>query len=117
MTIPAPWATNRAMKKTFPLQSPNHAPQRVVEQIKAEIRKYLKREHRKALPEGGDFWDFDCRTGKDAETAGEVHVSEIVKPIDTASQEEWEAIYIEILAKPGHRAKPAPKENPSEEDE
>jgi len=105
------------MKKTFPLEVPNHQPARVIEAIKAEVRKYLKREHRKPLPEGVDFWDFDCRTGKDAETASEIHVSEIVKPIDIASQEKWEAIYIEILAKPGHRAKPAPKEETSEEEE
>jgi hypothetical protein len=93
------------MKKTFPLEMPNHKPPRVIEGIKAEIRKYLKRERRKPLPEGPDFWDFDCRTGKDAESAEPIHVSEITKPIDTASQENWPAIHIEILAKQGHRTK------------
>ena len=92
------------MKKTFPLEVPNHKPPRVVESIKAEVRKYLKREYRKPLPEGVDFWDFDCRAGKSPESALDVHVSEIVKPIDVAAVEKWEAIYIEILAKPGHRA-------------
>jgi hypothetical protein len=100
------------MRKTFPLEVPNHKPPRVVEAIKAEIRKYLKRERRKPLPEGVDFWDFDCRSGKDAESAAAVHVTEITKPIDTASQESWPAIYIEILAKPGHRAKAATPESP-----
>ncbi len=84
---------------------PNHKPPRVIEGIKAEIRKYLKRERRKPLPEGVDFWDFDCRTGKDPASAEPVHVSEITKPIDTASQENWPAIHIEILAKQGHRTK------------
>ena len=84
---------------------PTHKPPRVIEAIKAEINKYIKRERRKPLPEGVDFWDFDCRTGKDAESAVPVHVSEITKPIDTASQENWTAIYIEILAKQGHRTK------------
>jgi hypothetical protein len=93
------------MKKTFPFEMPNHKPPRVIEAIKAEINKYIKRERRKPLPEGVDFWDFDCRTGKDAESAVPVHVSEITKPIDTASQENWAAIYIEILAKQGHRTK------------
>lgn len=93
------------MKKNFPLEMPNHKPPRVIEGIKAEIRKYLKRERRKSLPEGTDFWDFDCRTGKDAETAEPVHVSEITKSIDTAAQENWPAIHIEILAKQGHRTK------------
>lgn len=96
------------MKKTFPLEVPNHKPPRVIEAIKAEIRKYLKRERRKTLPEGTDFWDFDCRTGKDATSAETVHVSEITKPIDAASLENWAAIYIEILAKPGYRTKATP---------
>jgi hypothetical protein len=93
------------MKKTFPLEMPNHKPPRVIEGIKAEIRKYLKRERRKPLPEGVDFWDFDSRAGKDAESAVPVHISEITKPIDTASQENWPSIFIEILAKPGVRTK------------
>lgn len=93
------------MKKSFPLEVPNHKPPRVVESIKAEIRKYLKRERRKALPEGADFWDFDCRAGKDSESAGVIHVSKITKPVDTASRENWASVYIEILAKPGQRTK------------
>jgi hypothetical protein len=94
------------MRKSFPLEVPNHKPPRVVEAIKAEIRKYLKRERRKPLPEGVDFWDFDCKAGKDAESAETIHVAEIIKPVDIASQENWAALYIEILAKPGHRTKP-----------
>lgn len=98
------------MKKLFPLEDPKHKPARVVESIKAEIRKYLKRERRKELPEGVDFWDFDCRAGKDGESAAAVHVSEITKPVDTASKENWESVYIEILAKPGHRVNGTGKE-------
>lgn len=91
------------MKKLFPLTSATHKPARVVEGIKADIRKYLKRERRKPLPEETDFWDFDCRAGKDAETAQSIHVSEITKPVDTAASDNWEAVYIEILAKPAKR--------------
>lgn len=101
----SPYLTLGVMRKTFPLEVPNHKPPRVVEAIKAEIRKYLKRERRKPLPEGVDFWDFDCCTGKDAESAEAVHVSAITKSIETASQENWPAIHIEILAKHGHRTK------------
>lgn len=85
------------------MEDPKHKPARVVEAIKADVRKYLRRERRKELPEGVDFWDFDCRAGKDAETAGEVHVSKITEAIDIASQGGWESVYIEILAKEGHR--------------
>ena len=98
------------MKKSFPLDDPKHQPARVVERCKAEIRKYLKRERRKPLPDEVDFWDFDCRAGKSAESAEEIHVSEITKPIDTAAEEKWDAVYIEILVKPGHRSK---KESPT----
>lgn len=91
------------MKKSFPLTSATHKPARVIEGIKADIRKYLKRERRKALPEETDFWDFDCRAGKDEPSAVTIHVSEITKPIDTAATENWDSVYIEILAKPAKR--------------
>lgn len=91
------------MKKSFPLTSATHKPARVIEGIKAEIRKYLKRERRKPLPEEVDFWDFDCRAGKDEPSATTIHVSEITKPVDTAAENGWDAIYIEILAKPAKR--------------
>ncbi len=102
------------------MEHPKHQPARVVELGKAEIRKYLKRERRKPLPEGVDFWDFDCRAGKTPETAEEIHVSEITKPIDTAAEQKWDAVYIEILAKPGHRTKkeisPETQESPRVDD-
>ncbi|MEZ5323755.1 MAG: DUF6172 family protein [Verrucomicrobiales bacterium] len=91
------------MKKTFPLENPPHKPPRVVEGIKHDVRKYLKRERRKALPEGVDFWDFNCRTGRDAESAIATHVEEITAAIDLAASENWPGIYIEILAAPGQR--------------
>ncbi len=91
------------MKKSFPLTSATHKPARVIEGIKADIRKYLKRERRKPLPEEVDFWDFDCRTGKDEPSATTVHVSEITKPVDAAAANGWDAVYIEILAKPAKR--------------
>jgi hypothetical protein len=100
------------MKKLFPLEDPKHKPARVVESIKAEIRKYLKRERRKPLPEEVDFWDFDCRAGKDSDSAETMHVAEITKPVDAASRDGWGAIYIEILAKPGYRTKSDPEDTP-----
>jgi Family of unknown function (DUF6172) len=91
------------MKKIFSLTSPLHQPARVVEQIKADIRKYLKRERKKKLTEGVDFWDFDCKFGQ-GEAAPEMkHVEEIIPAIDLAAAAECGSVYIEILAKPGHR--------------
>lgn len=91
------------MKKTFPLTSPLHQPARVVEQIKADVRKYVKRERKKALPEGVDFWDFDCKVGQGEATPETKHVEEVIPAIDQAAAAEAGAVYIEILAKPGHR--------------
>lgn len=92
------------MKKLFPFENPPHKPPRVIAAIKSDVRKYIKRERRKELPEGVDFWDFDCRTGKDAQSADDCHVNELTTAIDTAAGESWPAIYIEILSKPGRRA-------------
>jgi len=91
------------MKKNFPLSLPNHKPPRVIEGIKSDIRKYLKRERRKELPEGVDFCDFDCRVGENVDSAKEIHLSELIKAVDKAAEESWESMYIEILSKPGHR--------------
>ncbi len=101
------------MKKSFPFEVPPHKPPRVVESIKNDVRKYIKRERRKKLPEDVDFWDFDCRTGQDSDTATSVHVEEVTSAIDKASAESWPVIFIEILSKPGHRTrKPRALEQP-----
>tara|TARA_R110002096_G_scaffold386921_1_gene581084 strand:- start:23594 stop:23899 length:306 start_codon:yes stop_codon:yes gene_type:complete len=97
------------MKKTFPFEEPPHQPARVVERIKSNVRKYIKRERRKPLVEGADFWAFDCRVGKKSEEAKPIHEAELIQAIDIAAKDEWTEIYIEILAKPAYRTK---KENP-----
>lgn len=93
------------MRKTFPLEVSGLKPPRVIAAIKNDVRKYLKRERRKELPEGADFWDFDCQVGPDRATPEVAHVAEIIAAIDTASRENWATIYIEILAKPAHRTR------------
>lgn len=101
------------MKKTFPLTSPSHQPARVVEQIKSDVRKYLKRERKKARPEGVDFWDFACKVGQGEAAPETKHVEEIVPAIDQAAAAECASVYIEILAKPGHRTNKGGDLNPS----
>lgn len=93
------------MKKTFPLTAPNHQPARVIEQIKSDIRKYLKRERKKSLPEGVDFWDFNCKVGLGEAAPETKHVEELTTAIDQAAASESPSVYIEILATPGHRQK------------
>jgi hypothetical protein len=91
------------MKKTFPLTSPNHQPARVVEQIKSDVRKYVKRERKKKLPEGVDFWDFACKIGHGEATPESKHIEEVIPAIDEAATAAQPSIYIEILSTPGHR--------------
>ena len=97
------------MRKTFPLAHPKHAPARVIEAVKSDIRKYFKRERRKTPPEGIAHWDFDCRWGRDESDANAAHPAELVKAVDAAAAENWPAIYIEILAKPGRPSSVKPK--------
>jgi hypothetical protein len=91
------------MKKTFPLNVPGHQPPRVVESIKNDVRKYIKRERRKPLAEGVDFWDFNCKVGQGEAEPETKHVEEIVAAIDQAAAAQCASVYIEILATPGHR--------------
>lgn len=93
------------MKKEFKLTDPKKAPARQVDFVKFEISKYIARERRKPLKDGADFWDFDCKLGKDQESAVVIHVSEINKCIDKVASENSEQFYIEVLAKPGRRTK------------
>ncbi|WP_426414691.1 DUF6172 family protein [Aestuariirhabdus sp. LZHN29] len=93
------------MKKTFTLTHDTIKYPRLVEAVKHEVKKYLKRERNKALPKGVDFWDFDCRFGTTEAEAAEIHVSQINKSIDQVAEQQLESFYLEILAKAGIRTK------------
>lgn len=96
------------MRKTFQLTHTKIKRPRLVEGAKHEVRKYLKRERKKALPEGADFWDFDCRYGGTQEEAIAIHVAEIDQSINQAEESGLESFYLEILAKPAKRNKRPP---------
>ncbi|WP_290699565.1 DUF6172 family protein [Amphritea sp.] len=91
------------MKKTFKLSHPKLAVARHVDAIKHEVKKYIRRERNKALPEDVDYWDFDCRIGADEACSEAVQISEINKFITEAESNEAESFYLEIIAKPGYR--------------
>ena len=93
------------MKKTFHLSHPKIKLPRLVEAIKFEVKKYLKRERNKMLPPDVDFWDFDCKYGADEASSAVIHVSEINKAISSAEDKELKSFYLEILVKPGFRSK------------
>ncbi len=91
------------MKKSFALAAAGKHPDRVLDAVKHDIRKYLRRERRRELPEGVDFLDFDCRFGRDADNAQTVHLSALTGLVDAAARDGATQVYVEILAKPGHR--------------
>ncbi|MCP4343512.1 MAG: hypothetical protein GY799_32705 [Desulfobulbaceae bacterium] len=93
------------MKKTFKLTHPKIKYDRLVEAVRHDVKKYIKRERKKTLPEGVDFWDFDCKFGNTEENVQAIHVAEINKFIDQVEAQKLESFYLEILAKPGIRTK------------
>lgn len=102
------------MKKTFHLTHPKIKAARLADSARCDVRRYLKRSRNRARPEGVDFWDFDCKFGPTAEEAQPIDVADIAKAICAVEAKSAESFYVEILAKPGHRAvQPIP---PSESD-
>ena len=93
------------MKKTFKMTHEKIAVPRLFEAAKHEVSKYLKRERKKSLPEGADYWDFDCRFGTEVMKSEEIHLSEVNSSIDWAESEGLDSFYLEIIAKPVRREK------------
>jgi hypothetical protein len=100
------------MRKTFQLHVEGKHPDRLVEAIKHEIRKYIARERRRTLPEGADFWDFDCKFGADEASAETAHLSAITGLIDGVVKAGGPQFYVEVVAKPAKR-QPRPAAEPA----
>ena len=97
------------MKKTFQLSVEGKHPDRLLDSIKNEIRKYVKRERRRELPTGADYWDFDCRFGLTQDAAQPAHLSTLIELVDGVAREGGSQFYIEMLARPATRKlRPAP---------
>ncbi|WPE17609.1 DUF6172 family protein [Candidatus Thioglobus autotrophicus] len=93
------------MKKTFSFKHPKKKRARIADAIKHELKKYIKRERNKKLPEDVDFWDFDCRFGATEASSDVIHVSEINKVISEADTEGLDEFFLEVLSKPAKRTK------------
>mgnify|MGYP000109044579 CR=1 FL=1 len=102
------------MKKTFQLTHPKIKPARMVDAIKSEIKKYIKRERNKTLPADADYWDFDCKFGLTEPTADVVHLTAINKSIDEVVAAGAESFYVEVMVKVANRQFTSPDENLSE---
>jgi hypothetical protein len=88
------------MKKTFKLEHPKIKVPRVVDSIKHDIKKFLKKERQKPVPAGAKYWGFDCKLGPSEEAAVAVELAALTKGIDKLVADNIMTIYIEIKAKP-----------------
>jgi len=101
------------MRKVFKLTDPKKHEDRVLEAVKHDIRKYVKRERKKDLPEKATmYWDFDCKVGATAEDAKVVDFEELIKALDAVKATGATEMYVEILAKAV--PKPLKVEEPTE---
>ena len=91
------------LKKTYSLNVEGKNRDRLLDASKHDIRKYVKRERAKPLPEGVDFLDFDCKAGVSDAAAAPVHFAEIMGAIDALVAGGADQFYVEITSKHGHR--------------
>ena len=99
------------MKKTYALQVEGLHPDRRLDAIKHEIRKYLRRERGKPLPKDADFWDFDCRFALPPNAPEPVAMGDLMGLVDNAAAAQAGQFYLEIVAR---AAKRPPRVYPTE---
>ena len=100
------------MRKTYQLNVEGKNRDRLLDASKHDIRKYVKRERGRVLPDGVDFWDFDCKFGSNEATAAVVHFATLMGLIDALALEGGEQFYVEVVTKHGRRtARPQSAEN------
>ncbi len=88
------------MKKIFKLTDEKKHEDRVLEAVKHEIRKYVKREKKKKLEDAqSTYWDFDCKIGTTPDTAKPVDLDTLIKELDAVKASGTTECYVEILAK------------------
>ena len=88
------------MKKIFKLTDEKKHEDRVLESIKNDIRKYVKREKKKDLPDKGTmYWDFDCKIGATANDSKELAYEDLIKALDAVKATGVTEVYVEVMAK------------------
>ena len=91
------------MKKTFILNHPKKKYPRLIESAKNDIRKYIRRERKKELPEGMDYWDFSCKFGSEEANAETIHLSAIDEQINKIEENGEEQFFVEVIAEAKQR--------------
>ena len=87
------------MKQTYKLDHPKIKAPCIVDSMKHDIKKYLKKERENSLPKGMKFWSFDCKLGQSEETATAVPQLELMSSIDDMVENKIMTIYVEMTAK------------------
>jgi len=88
------------MKKIFKLTDEKKHEDRVLEAVKNNIRKYVKREKKKNLPDKATmYWDFDCKIGATADEAKVVEYETLIKALDEVKASGATECYVEVMAK------------------
>jgi hypothetical protein len=93
------------MKKVFQIKVSNKTPERQADAIKHDVKKYVTRERKKAIAGKGDFWDFACKIGPNAEEAKVTHVDDLSAGVDQSIVAGHDSVYIEIIAEAKFRTK------------
>lgn len=91
------------MRRTYRLDIEGKNRDRLIEASKHDIRKYIRRERRKELPAGADFWDFDTRFGTEEATAQDIAPAELIRQVDKLIAEGGNQFFVQIERKPGTR--------------
>lgn len=91
------------MKKTFPLTAKGKHPDRVLDSIKHDLGKHIKRERQKGLPLGVDFWDFECLVGVTETTAQPVHFAALKTKIDEIAASGAATVFVQMTTTRGVR--------------
>jgi len=84
------------MKKTFYLNNDRRPRIRLIEAYKYEIRKYIKREKNKELPEGYIRWHFTYAFGFDKKEPSSVELADLMGYIQKAEIEADDSFFVEI---------------------
>lgn len=88
------------MKKVFKLTDEKKHEDRVLEAVKNDIRKYVKREKKKGLPDKATmYWDFDCKIGTTSDNAEVVEYEALIKALDAVKATGATECYVEVMAK------------------
>lgn len=91
------------MRRTYRLDIEGKNRDRLIEASKHDIRKYIRRERRKELPAGSDFWDFDTRFGVEEASAQDVAPADLIRQVDKLIADGGNQFFVQIERKPGKR--------------